>query len=92
MGVSSVVELDETLRVWNSILDGVDGLEGVHRARLQDREWSAKRRQEILDLVHGVRQILGPWSDYTWESPAPGFVNSLPDSHLEERKMIELDS
>ena len=92
MGVSSVVELDETLRVWNSILDGVDGLEGVHRARLQDREWSAKRRQEILDLVHGVRQILGPWVDYTWESPAPGFVNSLPDSHLEERKMIELDS
>lgn len=90
MGVSSVGELDETLRVWNSILDGVDGLEGLHQAPLEDREWSAKRKLEILDLVQGARELLGLWLDYTWDSPAPGFVNSLPDSHLEERKMIEL--
>lgn len=88
MGVSTVGELEETLRVWNSILDGVDGVEGFHRARDLDREWSAKRRQEILDLVDGVRQILGDWLDYTWDSPGADFVNTLPDSHLEERRLI----
>lgn len=88
MGVSTVGELEETLRVWNSILDGLDGLEGFHRARDQDREWSAQRRLEILGLVDGVRRILGDWVDYVWDSPGSGFVNTLPDSHLEERKLI----
>lgn len=82
MGVSSVPELEETLRVWNSILDGVGGNPG---ARDSGREWSLARRQEILSLAQGIRDILGEdWVDYAWASPSAEFVNSLPDSHYEE--------
>lgn len=82
MGVSNVGELEETLRVWNSILDGL----GVHPGALpRDRDLSHARQQQILTLVQGIRDILGEdWVDYAWSSPSADFVNSLPDSHYEE--------
>ncbi|KAG5301741.1 L-galactose dehydrogenase [Histoplasma ohiense] len=121
MGVSNIDELDETLRVWRSIIDGLedkgdkdDALpseeveyfsKGTMVATgasspssstaasktpsaltpsgdIADRKWSRDRRQRILKLAEGIREILGPdWVNYTWESPEKGFVNTPPDNH-----------
>lgn len=77
LGVSNVDELEETMRVWRSILDGLEN--GEHTAvesgrGSQDRSWSLSRQQEVGDLSNGIRIRLGSWLDYCWPSPTPGFV------------------
>ncbi|CAG8956001.1 hypothetical protein HYFRA_00008857 [Hymenoscyphus fraxineus] len=73
MGVSNLAELEETMRVWNSVLDG---LEVVGRsAEKDDLQWSLERRKEIEGLAQGVWEILGTWKDFTWASPEVGYVN-----------------
>jgi aryl-alcohol dehydrogenase-like predicted oxidoreductase len=42
---------------------------------LTDREWSHMRRDRIQVLATGVREVMGEWVDFAWESPGPGFVN-----------------
>ncbi|KAI9799634.1 MAG: hypothetical protein M1833_003949 [Piccolia ochrophora] len=77
IGVSFVEELDKTLQVWRSILDGLDDGEytavaaGRHR---DDHQWSLNRRKVVAEIVLGVRESLGQWVDYAWPSPGPGFV------------------
>lgn len=76
MGVSNVDELEETMRVWRSILDGLENGEqtAVQSGRgTQDRLWSLSRQKEVRELAKGVRIRLGSWVDYTWPSPSPGF-------------------
>ena len=78
MGVSNLEELEETIKVWRSILDGLEGGEqtAVNSGRgSNDRIWSLARQEEIKKLAAGIRQELGQWVDYTWPSPGPGFVN-----------------
>ena len=78
MGVSNVDELDETMRVWRSILDGLENGEqtAVESGRgTGDHLWSLSRQKKVAKLSRGVRQTLGKWVDYTWISPPPGFVN-----------------
>ncbi|KAK2808555.1 hypothetical protein FQN50_004587 [Emmonsiellopsis sp. PD_5] len=119
MGVSNLDELNETLRVWHSIVDGLEGedddisspqdetfpqhgantIDGPYNTSkppstltpsdaITDRQWSRSRRQRILHLAKGIRDILGPnWVDYTWASPDEGFVN-IPPQHGE---LIEAD-
>ncbi|OJJ42961.1 hypothetical protein ASPZODRAFT_154940 [Penicilliopsis zonata CBS 506.65] len=105
MGVSNLDELNETLRVWRSIIDGLEtrdndddnaplllpdesivqapGILTPSNGLVTDRAWSRSRRERILSLTQGIRDILGPeWVDYTWASPGPGFVNSLPEEHV----------
>ncbi|PGH05673.1 hypothetical protein GX51_02833 [Blastomyces parvus] len=114
MGVSNIDELNETLRVWQSIVDGLenegddgdDFPEGTNAMTddnndidpspftgtskpptvltpcgdITDRSWSRGRRQRILKLTKGIREILGPdWVNYTWASPEEGFVNIPPE-------------
>ncbi|OJD25333.1 hypothetical protein ACJ73_03295 [Blastomyces percursus] len=118
MGVSNIDELNETLRVWQSIIDGLenegdDGDDAVPSEEVEyfpeatnattdggddiidaskppavltpcgditDRKWSRGRRQRILKLTKGIREILGPdWVNYTWASPEEGFVNIPPE-------------
>ncbi|OJD11537.1 hypothetical protein AJ78_07710 [Emergomyces pasteurianus Ep9510] len=120
MGVSNMDELNETLRVWHSIVDGLEDeggddvsseeaeyfVQGTTTATAEnfapsalsvtskprstltpcdditDRQWSRGRRQRILKLAKGIRDILGPdWVDYTWASPGEGFVNIPPENH-----------
>lgn len=89
MGVSNVDELNETLRVWHSILDGLDD----NTAASGDANWSRARRQQILTLAQGIQSILGSeWVDYAWASPSPDFVNSLPESHLEALRKAKVES
>lgn len=78
MGVSNVEELDETMRVWRSILDGLENGEqtAVESGRgTGDHLWSLSRQKKVAKLARGIRQVLGEWVDYTWASPPPGFVN-----------------
>lgn len=73
MGVSNLEELEETMRVWNSVLDGlpVPGRQ-VEQAKA---EWSLARRKEIEALANGIWDILGAFKDYAWASPDEGYVN-----------------
>ncbi|CAI6339984.1 unnamed protein product [Periconia digitata] len=79
IGVSNAQELEKTMLVWRSILDGLEG--GEETARKAGRwsrawEWSCNRRKAVCLLAEGVQEILGsPWFGYSWASPEPGFVN-----------------
>lgn len=74
MGVSNIAELEETLRVWNSVLDGLD-IPGRQVTKAQ-KEFSLKRREEVEGLAKGVRDILADYSDFAWASPDEGYVNT----------------
>ncbi|PQE03969.1 hypothetical protein CJF31_00003080 [Rutstroemia sp. NJR-2017a BVV2] len=74
MGVSNIGELEETLRVWNSVLDGMD-IPGREVSK-EKKEWSLKRRGEVEQLAAKVREILGEkWREFAWASPKEGWVN-----------------
>ena len=76
MGVSSIDELNETMRVWRSILDALVGGEqiAVESGRgSKDRVWSLSQRKQVQQLSLGIRRILGEYLDYAWASPPLGF-------------------
>jgi D-arabinose 1-dehydrogenase len=73
MGVSNLRELEETMKVWNSVLDGLPSKESLVDPR--DRVWSIQRSRYIGDLAEKIWKALGPWKDYTWESPDKDYVN-----------------
>ena len=81
MGVSRMEELDETMRIWSSVLDGLaDDLVAqpgtiTPSDAVTDHEWSLERRQTIRKLAKGIRAMIGDqWVDYAWASPDSGFV------------------
>ncbi|RMZ87812.1 hypothetical protein DV736_g4971, partial [Chaetothyriales sp. CBS 134916] len=98
VGVSCIDELDETVRVWTSVLDGLGkdnddsvDLDSDHTAApgtrtpsdgLSDHDWSLKRRQQIQFYAAHVRQLLGHWADFAWPSPDATFVRAKNDSSL----------
>jgi aryl-alcohol dehydrogenase-like predicted oxidoreductase len=74
IGVSNLKELEETMRVWNSVLDGFPG-----RDRSVDKDaraWSARRSKNVRGLAENIWKLLGPWKDYTWASPDKDYVNT----------------
>jgi len=78
MGVSKLSELEKTMQVWRSILDGQEN--GAETARLagrwkRDHEWSLNRQKAVQILADGIQEHLDEFLDYTWESPPAGFVN-----------------
>ncbi|KAF2267981.1 L-galactose dehydrogenase-like protein (L-GalDH) [Lojkania enalia] len=78
IGVSKPPELEKTMLVWRSILDGLEGGEetAVQAGRwYRAWEWSRNRRKAVQILAEGVQEILGDWFGYAWPSPSPGFVN-----------------
>ena len=78
MGVSKLEELKETLRIWRSILDGLEnGQETANAAGRwrKDHEWSLNRQKAVQLQAEGIQEMLGDWLDHTWPSPPPGFVN-----------------
>ncbi|QDS75359.1 hypothetical protein FKW77_002270 [Venturia effusa] len=78
MGVSKASELEKTLMVWRSILDGMEnGQETASQAGRWKRahEWSLNRRKAVLLLAEGVREdCLAGWVDRAWESPDAEYV------------------
>lgn len=82
IGVSKMEELDETMRVWRSVLDGLaDDLDAAPGTitpsdAITDHEWSLLRRRTIRELAKGIRDVIGhQWIDFAWASPEPGFIN-----------------
>ncbi|KAH8808539.1 putative D-arabinose 1-dehydrogenase [Xylogone sp. PMI_703] len=49
MGVSNIAELEETVRVWESVLDGLDCVSGRETPK-EKKEWSLARREKINNL------------------------------------------
>jgi D-arabinose 1-dehydrogenase len=79
MGVSKIEELDETMRVWRSILDGLEGGRetAVRAGRWKgDHDWSLNRREGIKILASGIEDALGEYLDFAWASPDEGFVRA----------------
>ncbi|KAF1842188.1 L-galactose dehydrogenase (L-GalDH) [Cucurbitaria berberidis CBS 394.84] len=78
IGVSRASELEKTMLVWRSILDGLEG--GKETAVQAGRwyrawEWSRNRRKAVQILAEGVQEVLGEGFGYAWSSPDPGYVN-----------------
>ncbi|OTB10287.1 hypothetical protein K445DRAFT_323154 [Daldinia sp. EC12] len=75
MGISSVPELEETCRVFQSVIEGLEP-ETSDPYQTKRRQWSLDRRQKIQEVVEKMWAVLGQWKDYSWSSPDPGFVNA----------------
>jgi aryl-alcohol dehydrogenase-like predicted oxidoreductase len=88
IGVSNTEELDKTMVLWRSILDGLEGGEetaGLAGRWRRDPEWSRNRREGVQILAEGVQEVLGEWFGYAWPSPGPGYVNQRKkDAALED--------
>lgn len=79
IGVSKGSELEKTLQVWRSILDGLEnGQETANAAGRwkKDHEWSLNRKRAVQLLAEGIQEGLGDWLDHTWPSPSPGYVRN----------------
>ncbi|KAK7973559.1 hypothetical protein PG989_015407 [Apiospora arundinis] len=72
MGVTSVDELEETVREWQGVLEALVS---------QNKSTSSPSLSgnKIKSTSKLVREVLWPaleeWKDYSWASPEPGFVN-----------------
>ncbi|KAI0855463.1 Aldo/keto reductase [Xylaria cubensis] len=76
MGISNVAELEETCRVFNSVMEGFEPDSTTDADLIARRQWSRDRRAKIEAIVEKMWAILGAWKDYSWASPGPGFVNT----------------
>ncbi|KAI0425729.1 Aldo/keto reductase family-domain-containing protein [Xylaria sp. FL1042] len=78
MGISNIAELEETYRVFNSVIEGLEpeSESGDDAELMSRRRWSRDRRGKIQAVVEKMWDVLGTWRDYSWESPGPGFVNA----------------
>ena len=75
MGVSQHGELEETIRICRAILDREDVLEPQGDIGQSNQEWNLERSQKVHDLAEKARAAMGKWTDYSWQSPPPGFAN-----------------
>ncbi|KAI1497929.1 L-galactose dehydrogenase [Biscogniauxia marginata] len=81
MGISNIAELEETHRVFHSVMEGLQS-ETTDAQQLSRRQWSLDRREKIQGIVEKMWAVLGEWKDYGWSSPSPGFVNTREPSQL----------
>jgi len=96
MGVSKKEELEKTLQVWRSILDGLeDGKETCRKAGrwTRDHEWSLNRKHAVEILSDGIKEQLDGWLDHTWDSPSPEYVlRKAAAAKAEEKEQTAVDS
>lgn len=81
MGVSKVSELEHTMAIHRSIITAQD--------KPQD-----SRREHIEQVTKHIREhILGPkWTDFSWDSPDPGFTNTRKTFGVSELEQAEEDA
>ncbi|KAF2429181.1 Aldo/keto reductase [Tothia fuscella] len=87
MGVSKASELQKTLMVWRSILDGMENGQKIASQAgrwKKAHEWSINRRKAVQLLAEGVQDCLGEWVDYAWDSPDAEYLKQK-----EKRKQQE---
>ena len=87
IGVSNVEELEETMRVWHSVLDGLPGKDGS--VDQKDRVWSIQRSKHVKDLAENVWKVLGSWKDYTWASPDKDYVNNVAMKGVADAELLK---
>lgn len=80
MGIVRKEELEKSLKIWRSILYGLEG--GDDTARNAGRwrrahEWSLNRQRAVQIMADGIQEILGEYVNFTWDSPPRNFVNRL---------------
>ncbi|KAI0096263.1 Aldo/keto reductase [Nemania sp. FL0031] len=75
MGISNIAELEETCRVFNSVIEGLEP-DSPDADLMNRRQWSRDRRRKIQAVVEKMWAVLGTWKDYSWDSPGPGFFNT----------------
>ncbi|KAK6064241.1 D-arabinose 1-dehydrogenase 2 [Seiridium cupressi] len=75
MGVANVAELEETWRVFCSVIEGYNP-KPSSTEMAEAHALSLERRQKIQGLVENMWDVLGVWKDYSWSSPDLGFVNT----------------
>ncbi|KAK0644575.1 Aldo/keto reductase family-domain-containing protein [Cercophora newfieldiana] len=68
-GVSSIEELEETVKEWRKVRSGL-------ASRDSSTEFGSPRQEKVLNMVRNqMWPALGEWKDYVWESGGPDFVN-----------------
>ncbi|GAP93372.1 putative L-fucose dehydrogenase [Rosellinia necatrix] len=75
MGISNIAELEETCRVFKSVIEGLEP-ESADSDLMNRRQWSRDRRLKIQAVVERMWNVLGTWKDYSWSSPDPSFTNT----------------
>lgn len=76
IGVSTIPELEESMRVWESVLDGFEvAIPGKEQVSEHKKLESERRRLEVEKKADIVWNVLGKWKDSLWASPGQGFVN-----------------
>ncbi|TPX18567.1 uncharacterized protein E0L32_002424 [Thyridium curvatum] len=76
IGVTTVPELEETVREWQGVVDGLGG-EDAGEGDQEKPVASLARREQVRKLVADkLWPALGDeWRDYSWTSPPAGWVN-----------------
>lgn len=79
-GVSSIPELEETVKEWNGVLEGLEKVAAAADAGKKDgngRVYGSERQEKVLKLVEDeMWPALGKWIDFAWASPGEGYVNT----------------
>ncbi|KAI0969456.1 Aldo/keto reductase family-domain-containing protein [Xylaria arbuscula] len=75
MGISNIAELEETYRVFNSVIESLEP-DSTDAELVSRRQWSRERQVKIQAVVEKMWAVLGTWRDYSWDSPGPGYVNT----------------
>lgn len=77
MGVSNHSELEKTMQVWRSILDGLENGEETARKAgrwTRDHEWSLNRQRAVQIMADGIQEHLAEFLDFAWDSPDKEYV------------------
>ncbi|KAI0869913.1 Aldo/keto reductase [Hypoxylon argillaceum] len=96
MGISNIAELEETCRVFYSVMEGFEP-ESSDAELMSRRQRSRDRRAKIQAAVEKMWAVLGAWKDHSWDSPGPGFVNTrkatdvgvTPDDGVLDRRALK---
>ncbi|KAK3401779.1 Aldo/keto reductase family-domain-containing protein [Sordaria brevicollis] len=79
-GVSSIPELEETVKEWNEVLEGLEKVAAADGEGKKDghgRVYGSERSEKVLKLVEDeMWPALGEWVDFAWASPGEGYVNT----------------
>lgn len=88
IGVSTLSELEKSLLVWRSILDGLENGQQTANAAgrwKKDHEWSLNRQRAVQLAAEGIQETLGDWLDHTWPSPPVGYVNQAKGKQQQQQ-------
>lgn len=90
MGVASVQELEETCRLWATVVSGLAG---------GNDEQMGQKSDKVARLVRDeLWPLLGSWKDFEWESGGEAFVNTrqakgvVPRDEVSERWKLGMQS